>query len=461
MARLSSQDTSFLALETPAAQMHVGLLMTCRMPRGARSDFMQQLHAHLAGSTVDAEPFNLRLVEGRRLGRYAPSWKVAGDVDLGYHLRHIAVPWPGGERELGLAVSHLHSLTLDRSRPLWEFTLIEGLLPARFALYLKVHHALGDGLGLLGQVASGFAESPRGATSPPWSAATPSRPGPKPRQAPDEDWQRFFAELLGSLGRTNAPRSAPLIPRGPRCLLNGATTRRRRVATQQLSLSRVKAVARATDATVNDVVLAVCSGALRAYLAKFDRVPRENLLASVPVALPRADGDGLGSSVATIHTSLATTLRDPRRRLLAIREATRTAKDEFRRVPPSLHRAINALGMQVAMTLPKYLNPRAARAAFTNLTISNVPGPRQPLYFGGARIEGMYPLSVLPGDQRLNVTVLSYDRRLHFGLVGCPDTLPGVQYLAVQLPVALCALEASLARARGRRGSARVAQVDR
>jgi len=243
MARLRAQDTSFLAVETPAAPMHVGLLVTCRMPRGARSDFMQRLHAHLAGCTADAAPFNL--------------------------------------------------------------------------------------------------------------------------------------------------------------------------------------------------------------------------LASVPVALPRADGDTIGSSVATIHTSLATTLRDPRRRLLAIRETMRAAKAEFRTVPASLHRAINALGMQVAMKVPKYLSPRAARAAFTNLTISNVPGPGRPLYFGGARIEGMYPLSVLVGDQRLNLTVVSYDRRLHVGLVGCPDVLPSVQYLAVQLPAALRALEVSLARARGRRGGARVAQVDR
>lgn len=460
MLKLSTQDALFLTLESPEAPMHIGALITCRLPKGARGNFMQELHARLARSTAETEPFNLRLVEKKGSGKDRLSWERADKVDLEYHLRHEALPWPGGERELGLAVSRLHSIPLERSRPLWEFTLIEGLQPARFALYLKIHHALSDGVGMLGSITAGMAESPRGVSRPPWAAPSGSNKEKAPAtQSADDDWQQFFAELLGGIVRPGSrARRTPLIPRGPRCLLNGDTTSRRRVATQQISLARVKALARAADATVNDVILAVCAGALRAYLKEFDRLPKDALLASVPVALPRSDDAAIGNAVASIHTAIATNLREPRRRLLAIRDAMRGAKEEFRIMPVSLHRVINSLGMQAMMMVPKRRNTDPERAAFTNLTISNVPGPVQRLYFAGGEIDGMYPLSLLTGDHRLNITVLSYREQLHFGLVACPDTLPSVQYLAVQLPAALRELEVSMARARSKRRGAQARQ---
>lgn len=434
--------------------MHLGLLMTCRLPKGAAPDFMQELQVRLARFAADSEPFNLQLVERRRLGQYAPSWEIAKQVDLEYHLSHEALPWPGGQRELGLAISRLHSLPLERSRPLWEATLVEGLRPDRFALYLKIHHSLGDGVGLINKVAGGLATSARGVSVPPWTEPPTARATARPKQSADEDWRRFFAEALGNVGRTlTRARSGQLIPRGPRCVLNGDSTGRRRVATQELSLPRVRAIARAADATVNDVVLAVCSGALRAYLAQFDRIPKESLLVTVPVALPRPEGETRGNAVASIHAAIATQQRDPRKRLLAIRDAMREAKEEFKVMPVSLHKAINSAGMQLMMMIPQRETANPERATFTNLTISNVPGPTQRLYFCGAEVDGLYPVSVLAGDQRLNITVLGYDKRLHFGLVACPDTLPSVQYLALQLPVALRELEAALkgtARAKGK-----------
>lgn len=454
MTKLSTQDTLFLKLETPEAPMHIGLLLTCKLPKGASPHFMQELHAALGRFVVDTEPFNLRLVQGRVLGGY--SWELADEVDLEYHLRHEALPWPGGQRELGLAISRLHSLPLERSRPLWEFTLIEGLRPDRFALYLKIHHSLGDGIGLINKVAASLAETARGTSRPPWSASRSKRVAVRATQSADEDWARFFAELIGNATKGGAEaRHAPLIPRGPRCVLNGNTTSRRRLATQALSLPRIKAVARAADASVNDVVLAICSGALRAYLTKFDFVPKDSLLATVPVALPRPPGETLGSSVASIHTPLATEQPNARKRLLAIRKAMRDAKEEFKAMPLSLHKAVNSVGMQVMMMVPKRQNTDLEHAAFTNLTISNVPGPADRLYFRGCEVDGMYPLSVLTGDQRLNITVLSYREHLHFGLVACPDTLPRVQYLALRLPVALRELEMALGLSSRARGVAR------
>ncbi|MBL0089952.1 MAG: wax ester/triacylglycerol synthase family O-acyltransferase [Ideonella sp.] len=450
MNRLNSQDASFLLLETPSSPMHIGFLLTFGMPAGAPDDYMQRLHEKLARFPVDAAPFNQKLAHPDGLGRLAQSWVTDEAVDLDYHLRHEALPWPGGERELGMAISRLHSLPLERSRPLWECTLIEGLEPRRFAVYLKIHHSMADGVGLMEQITRALATSPRGRSVPLWSTPL-AEPAPRPTQAADDDWRHFLQGVVADLVKPPAkPRSQSAIPRGPRCLINGPTTSQRRFATQSLPLARVKALAAAAEATVNDVVLALCGGVLRDYLEVYDRVPVVPLIASVPVALPRPKGQIGGNSVASLYALLGTHLRDPRKRLLSIRDAMRDAKAEFNRLPTSLSRTISSVGMLLMMALPKKENTDPNWATFTNLTISNVPGPRQPLYFHGARMDGMYPVSVLAGDHRLNITVLGYCDHLHFGVIGCPRTMPKVQHVATGLPAALQALETAMQRPNAR-----------
>ena len=396
MAKLNTQDASFLMLESPDSPMHIGFMLTFKLPKGAPADYMQKLHAKLERFAVDVEPFNLRLAQKEGFGKLAPEWEVDGKIDLGYHLRHEALPWPGGERELGLVISRLHSLPLERSRPLWECTLIEGLQPDRFAIYMKIHHSLVDGVGLMQRLTHILAESPR----------------------------------------------------GPRCILNGKSTGRRRFATQKLELSRVKAIAKAAEATVNDVVLAVCAGALRTYLAKVDHIPKAPLLATIPVALPKLEGQTIGNSVAGIHAAIATDVADAKKRLFSIRDAMRSAKEDFNRLPASVNRIINSVGMLAMMMMPKKDNTDPDKSTFTNLTISNVPGPKHKLYFHGAEMDGMYPVSVLAGDHRLNITVLGYDEHLYFGIIASPDVLPRMQRVAVALPAALDELERSLGLAR-------------
>lgn len=442
MAKLNAQDASFLVLEAPGAPMHIGFLLTFKLPPGAPADYMQKLHTKLMRFPVDVAPFNLRLKQAQGWAKMQAEWEVDNAIDLDYHLRHEALPWPGGERELGLAISRLHSFPLERSRPLWECTLIEGLQPRRFAMYVKIHHSLADGVGLMNQLTQALAESPRGASLPPWSAPVATARPEKATQASDEDWRSFLEGLLDDLGKPRAQRKASsAVPKGPRSILNGNTTGRRRFATQRLELARIKAVAQAADATVNDVVLAVCSGALRAYLQEVDRVPHDSLVVSVPVALPRESGQTIGNAVATVHAPLGTHIADPKKRLLAIRDAMREAKDEFKRMPASLSRAISSLGMLAMSMIPKRESPDPESAAFSNLTISNVPGPKHKLYLQGAEMDGMYPVSVLTGDHRLNITILGYHEGLHFGFTGCPDTLPRIQKLALQLPLALRDLE--------------------
>ena len=445
MTRLSAQDASFLTLETRDTPMHIGFLLTFKLPPRAPADYMQKLHAKLERMAVDAEPFNLKLVRPDGFKRLTIELEPADDIDLEYHLRHEALPWPGGERELGLAISRLHTTHLERTRPLWECTLIEGLQPDRFALYVKIHHAIADGVGLMYQITHTLAESPRGLSLPLWTAPVASDAPPRPTTSTDDEWRRFFENLFAERGRPKVTeRPGGIVPRGPRCILNGDSTGRRRFATSRVELGRVKAIASAAEATVNDVVLALASGALRGYLQEFDRVPKDPLLATVPVALPRAAGQTTGSSVAAVHSSLATHLKSPRQRLLAIRDGMRAAKDEFRRLPTSVNRFITSVGMFAMSLIPRQQNPDPDKSTFTNLTISNVPGPKEPLYLHGAELDGMYPVSVLTGDHRLNITVLGYHDELFFGLIACPDTLPSVQRIAVRLPQALDELEVAM-----------------
>jgi len=453
MAKLNTQDASFLMLESPDSPMHIGFMLTFKLPKGAPADYMQKLHDKLERFAVDVEPFNLRLAQKEGFGKLAPEWEVDGKIDLGYHLRHEALPWPGGERELGLVISRLHSLPLERSRPLWECTLIEGLQPDRFAIYMKIHHSLVDGVGLMQRLTHILAESPRGLSLPPWSApnVTTDAP-PKPTQSTDEEWRRLFEGLLAGLGKSkpkgDEKKKASWVPRGPRCILNGKSTGRRRFATQKLELSRVKAIAKAAEATVNDVVLAVCAGALRTYLAKVDHIPKAPLLATIPVALPKLEGQTIGNSVAGIHAAIATDVADAKKRLFSIRDAMRSAKEDFNRLPASVNRIINSVGMLAMMMMPKKDNTDPDKSTFTNLTISNVPGPKHKLYFHGAEMDGMYPVSVLAGDHRLNITVLGYDEHLYFGIIASPDVLPHMQRVAVALPAAIDELERSLGLAR-------------
>ena len=448
MPGLNAQDASFLALETPDCPMHIGFLLTFKLPPNAPDDYMQRLHERLERHPVDASPFNLRLAGRPGLRKLKPEWETVNNVDLGYHLRHEALPWPGGERELGLAISRLHSQALERSRPLWECTLIEGLQPRHFALYVKIHHSLADGVAMMEKIYGILADMPGGESLPPW--ATPRHAPPaKPVQAADDDWRAFLHDVIGSIGKPKGAHrpGGQAIPHGPRCLLNGSTTGRRRFATQRLPLARVKAIAKAAECTVNDVLLAVCSGALRSYLSAFDQVPDEPLLATVPVAVPRAPGQTVGNAVASVHTTLASNLADPVARLAQIHAGMQAAKDEFNRIPSGLTRAINSVGMLAMAMLPRSGSPDPRHAAFTNLTISNVPGPKQTLYLDGAEMDGMYPVSVITGDHRLNITVLSYRDELFVGLIACPDTLPRMQRVAVALPQALDELETALQRA--------------
>ena len=450
--RLSLMDRSFLFAETRETPMHVGGLQIFRIPTGAPPHFVSNVFAELRKFPVSASPLNYRLTGGVA-GAVMPSWEVADTVDLGYHLRHSALPRPGGERELGVLVSRLHSNPMDLTRPLWEYHLIEGLGGRRFAIYTKLHHAMVDGVGAM-RLANLATDAAASFKAPFWADAStqPSVPARSPTvlewlPATVQDEMQSLPGLLRALATTargalglGAEADLTSIVEAPRTLLNTRVGPQRRVATFAVSLDRVKSVGLAGGGTVNDVVLAACSGALRRYLAEHGALPAQSLVASVPVALHPAQGSAAGNAVTCLNARLGTDVEDVRERFGVICRSTTAGKAQLKDMT-----ATAAMHFVTLLSVPLLLGwmpgvDQLVRPT-ANVLISNLPGSRERMYFHGAEQVAHYPVSQVGHGMALNITVLSYAGSLYFGFVACPERVPGMQRLALHMEQAMCELE--------------------
>jgi diacylglycerol O-acyltransferase len=453
--RLSVMDGMFLLADTRETPMHVGGLQVFKVPPRARAHFVATLHDKLRTFPVSVPPLNYRLTGGIA-GTVMPSWEVVEDVDLDYHVRHSALPSPGGERELGMLVSRLHSTRMDPSHPLWEYHLIEGLAGDRFAVYTKLHHAMVDGAAAMRLV--NLATDPATSFGPPFWADESKRVQESPLQSNSlihslsttiEDEVKSLPSLARSL--TTTARAAlgvggepdlTSIAEAPRTLLNVRIGAQRRVATYAVSLQRLKAISAAAGGTINDVVLAACSGALRRYLAERDALPKHTLIAAVPMALSHAAGAAAGNAVSCLNARLGTDIEDVRQRFETICRTTAAGKAQLKGMTPTaaMH-FVTLLSLPLLLTwLPgvdQLVGPQS------NLIISNVPGPRERRYFHGAEMVAHYPVSQVGHGMALNITVLSYAGGLYFGFVACADNVPSVQRLAAHMEAAMAELEAT------------------
>ena len=459
MKRMSVLDSSWLMVESDDTPMHVGTLQILKLPEDAPETFLRDMVERMKVAGNVQPPWRYKLLSGTKLGRtLAPAWVEDDSLDLDYHVRHSALPKPGSERELGVLVSRLHSHPLDFARPLWECHIIEGLEGNRFALYTKMHHSLIDGISGVRLMQKILTSDPtRTGMAPPWTVK-PSRCRPQQDQgvAPV---QGVFAraleavkvqagstpQLISAVGRiVSAGRrkdsnlSAPFV--GPLSMLNNRITGQRRFATQHYQIDRLKTICRETSASLNDVVLQICGTALRRFLLEKDKLPDEPLTAGIPVNVRPAGDEGTGTAISFMIASLATDEPDPLARLDRIMDSTKAAKAHLQSLPRQvLNQYTMMLMSPYILQLVSGLGGRM-RPVF-NVTVSNVPGPSESLYYEGARMDAMYPVSLVTHGGALNITCLSYAGSLNFGYTGCRDTLPSMQRLAVYTGEALAELE--------------------
>jgi diacylglycerol O-acyltransferase len=463
MKRLSGLDATFLNLESPEMPMHVGALHVFELPKGFRGTFAAALRRHLQQRLPLAPPLRRKLWT-MPMNVTSPVW-VDAEPDLQRHVVEHRLPARrarGSDDMTALEkmVGRLHVQLLDRRRPLWKFHVVEGLSAdaagrRRVALYTQLHHAAVDG-----QAAVALA-----------NAILDTSPTPAPRDIkPSAREKRFRLSLvemissaignelhqvtqllralpeaassLGSAAGRIASRSTLLSGRraagrlglAPRMALNAPVTASRAFAAVSLPLPALKALGKAHEATLNDVVLWLVATALREHYAARGELPRTSMVAAVPVSL-RSKGDTTADNQASMTLlSLGTHVADGRKRLAHIKAATRSMKLTLGRVKHVLPTDFPSLGVswltEAATAVVRRATASERIPAVANVAVSNVPGPPVPLYLAGARMLSNYPCSIVTHGLGLNVTVQSYDQSLDFGLMADAAAMPDVRDLA-------------------------------
>jgi diacylglycerol O-acyltransferase len=448
MQLISPTDSMFLLAESREHPMHVGGLSLFQPPEGAGREFVREVYEDMVAEQ-DFQP-TFRKHPATLFGGIANyAWSFDDEVDLDYHLRRSGLPSPGRVRDLLELTSRLHGTLLDRHRPLWETHLVEGLDDGRFAVYAKFHHALIDGVSALRLTQRSMSTDPTETDMRViWNL-------PRRKRSSSGEQSSRLGALLSAAGSVAAlgPSTYSLARKGlyeqqltlpfgaPRTMFNVPIGGARRVAAQSWSLDRIKSVKAAAGVTVNDVVLAMCSGALRGYLAEQSALPEAPLIAMVPVSMrSEADADSGGNMVGAILCNLATDDDDPATRLATISASMRGNKEVFSQLPKVQAMALSAMMMAPIglSAIPGFVS--TAPPPF-NIVISNVPGPRQPMYWKGARLDGNYPLSIALDGQAMNITLTNNADNVDFGLVGCRRSVPRLQRMLGHLEDALKDLE--------------------
>lgn len=465
MHQLSGLDATFLYLETPEMPMHVGALHLFELPAKSRGKFVVALRKHIA-SRLPAAPVLRRRLWWMPLNLANPAW-VDADPDLREHIVEIKLPKGAGQPALEAAVASLHSVLLPRDRPLWKMHVFEGLAPGpdgqrRVALYTQLHHAAVDG-----QAAVALANAILDLSPEPRRAVQRLPKGERTfrldmsqmlrgalgaqaqkvaqivRELPStvgtlKDAALVAASRTRLLGGGKGVSNLTLAPATP---LNMSVTAERAFATVTLPLAEVKALGRAHEATINDMVLMLCSSALRRFYAKRRALPKKSMIAAVPISL-REKGDNDPDNQASMSlVSLGTHLADPGKRLAHIKAATKAMKTTMGSVKSVLPTDFPSLGVPWLIEAATALYGKAKVAdripQVANLVISNVPGPPVPLYMAGAKMLTNYPTSIVVHGLGLNITVQSYDQSLDFGLMADARAMPDVKDLANAIEIAL------------------------
>lgn len=473
MKQLTGVDVGFLVMETPNTYGHVNGLSIYERPSPDFHPF-DVVRERFKVMVSNFEPFRRKLVEVP-LGLDRPYWVDDADFDLDFHVRHIGLAPPGAADQLAEQVARIVGRKMDRSRPLWEAYVIEGLADGRWALLQKTHHATIDGASGVIALMMFADDGPDGEwhfTEQPWTGEHPPGQGELLNKAlgnlvmnPVRGTRlglklvRDLADAagvtsvsgaaqrarstLGTIGRRNDPTAThessepgvniPL-SQAPPTPWNKSVGPHRRFAMRSASLSNLKVLKNATGGTLNDVVMAICTGALRQYLIEHDALPKGSLRAMVPVSIRTGEEeDPWTNRVSAIVADLPTECEDPIERVALCRDAMNAAKHTFDLVPAeTLGQAADYASPVVAASALRLVHRlKLADRVNTpvNVVISNVPGPREPLYFAGAKLDAYIPVSTISDGVGLNITVHSYEDRLDFGLIADRELVPDLWHL--------------------------------
>ena len=499
--KLSSMDASFLYLETPEMPMHVGSMAIFRLPENYNGNFFEDFKA-MIGSRLHLAPILKARLEKAPLDIDHPSWVEDDQFDIDRHIFRGSLPAPYDRATLERIVGWMHAKLLNRARPLWEFYVFEGMKDNEIGLYSKMHHACidgGAGAALTNMIydltpvprqvepptARKVAPEPRDIAAnlidsyqQLWRQPFDSSAAPKSLELPRsgksdlgsilfdnamfqiESAVKFAASVPTMLksvsevvGKISDPKSRDSIASmvSPPTILNKAISSERSFAGTSISLSRAKAVAKASGGKLNDVVLALSSGVVRRYLLQQGALPTKSLTAAVPISLREEGNTEANNQVFGMICSIATNLEDPKGRLEAIIAQSTKSKEmshPLRALMPQVSN-ISMLGAPIVVQILALLYSRSDLSNVlppaANITVSNVPGPRQTLYAAGAELLHIFPVSISTHGLALNITVQSYRDQLDFGFIAGANIIPHVQVLCDMLPLEFEALEAAYA----------------
>lgn len=462
MKKLTMMDKGFLIGESRETPMHVGGVHLFTLPDGVHErEYLHSLAHNLHTTDALLPPFGDRLKMGRLGMAGDVYWEPDPALDMDYHVRHSALPAPGRYRELFNLVSRLHSTLLDRTRPLWETHLIEGLPNRQFALYNKTHHAAVDGMRSVHISRSMLSndpnlilqESPLSLST--WETYKAGLAGIEHSALSDQELrnvadrlkatfnsgQHFYDAVkttakayLGKGGNLAVPHM-----RVPRSTLNTKIDGARRFVAQSWPFARVRAVGKAFDGSFNDAVLAMCAGALRRYMQQHAELPKHSLKSFVPVSI-RAKGDvDSTNAVAAITVDLATNIEDPAKRFQVIKDSVRAGRALYESMSPQ-EIQLYTMFMSSPGLLMELLGATRVPPP-NNIAISNVPGIQEQVYWNGARLNGSYPLSIVNHGMALNITLVTNNQNVDFGFIACRRSVPQVQRLIDYMEDALVELE--------------------
>jgi diacylglycerol O-acyltransferase len=500
--KLSSMDASFLYLETPEMPMHVGSMAIFRLPENYNGNFFEDFKAMIA-SRLHIAPILKARLEKAPLDIDHPSWVEDDQFDIDRHIFRGSLPAPYDRATLERIVGWMHAKLLNRARPLWEFYVFEGMKDNEIGLYSKMHHACIDGGAgaALTSMIYDISPVPRQVEAPtakakvgaeprdiaanlmdayqalwtqPLDAAAAAKNIELPRSGKSDLGSILFDNAMFQIesaikfagnvptmlksvsdvvGKIADPKSRESIAgmMSPPTLLNKQISSERSFAGVSISLSRAKAVAKASGGKLNDVVLAISSGVVRRYLAERGALPTKSMTAAVPISLREDGNTDSNNQVFGMICAIATNVDDPRTRLETIIAQSTKAKEmshPLRALMPQVQN-VSMLGtpilVQILALLYSRTNLSDVLPPAANITVSNVPGPRQTLYAAGAELLHIFPVSISTHGLALNITVQSYRDQLDFGFISGANIIPHVQVLCDMLPDEFAALEAAFA----------------